>query len=99
MERAVQFIKGGSARAIRERLIFRFPVWQRGFSDHRVRDAADYDVRLRYLENNPVTKRLAVRPSEYLWSSASGVFRMDSVPQGLKPLSMAAGIGTAKAVP
>lgn len=99
LERAVQFIKGGSAKAIRDRLIFSFPVWQRGFSDHRIRDAADYDVRLRYLENNPVKKRLVMRPPDYRWSSAFGAFRMDDVPQGLKPLSMAAGIGTAKAVP
>jgi len=27
-----------------------FPVWQRGFSDHRIRDAADYDVHIRYIE-------------------------------------------------
>ncbi|HKV05347.1 MAG TPA: transposase [Candidatus Acidoferrales bacterium] len=99
LERAVQFIKGGSARAISERLIFRFPVWQRGFSYHRFRDAADYDLHMRYLEQNPVEKCLAALPRDYPWSSASGVFRMDEVPQGLKPLKTAAAVGTAKAVP
>jgi len=91
LERAVQFIKGGSARAIREKLIFHFPVWQRGFSDHRMRDAADYDLHVRYLEQNPVKRRLVLEPVDYRWSSASGAFQMDDVPQGLKPLSMATG--------
>ncbi len=90
LERAVQFIKGGSARAIRERLQYRFPVWQRGFSDHRIRDAADYESHVRYLEQNPVRKRMTEQPGEYAWSSASGTFRMDEVPQGLKPLRTAA---------
>lgn len=85
LERAVQLIKGGSARAIRERRVFRFPVWQRGFSDHRIRDSADYALHLRYLEQNPVKKRLVLQQGEYRWCSASVVFRMDEVPQGLKP--------------
>ena len=99
VERAVQFIKGGSARAIRERLVFRFPVWQRGFSDHRIRDAADLNLHMRYLEQNPVKRRLAEKPGDYPWSSVSGKFRMDEVPQGLKPRTATAAIGTAEAVP
>ncbi len=99
LERAVQFIKGGSARQIRERLQFRFPVWQRGFSDHRIRDAADYDLHVRYLEQNPVKKHLAQQASDYSWSSAFGAFAIDEMPQGLKPLRAAGGFGTAKAVP
>ena len=91
LERAVQFMKGGSARAIRETLNFRFPAWQRGFSDHRIRDAGDYDSHVRYLANNPVRKGLVVKSHEYPWSSASGKFLMDEVPQGLKPLRTTAG--------
>jgi len=86
LERAVQFIKGGSSKAIRERLLFSFPIWQRGFSDHRIRDAPDYGSHLGYLEQNPVSKRLSVTPGEFCWSSASGKFRLDEVPQRLKPL-------------
>jgi putative transposase len=90
LERAVQFIKGGSARKIREALLIRFPVWQRGFSDHRIRGAADYDPRVHYMAQNPVKKHLVAGPGEYRWSSASGAFRMDEWPQGLKPLAAAA---------
>ena len=32
LERAVQFIKGGTAHKIRKELHFQYPVWQRGFS-------------------------------------------------------------------
>jgi REP-associated tyrosine transposase len=87
LERAVQFIKGGSAKRIGEALNFRFPVWQRGFSDHRIRDAADYMAHIRYREQNPVKRKLVMSPSEYRWSSAAGAFAMNEVPQGLKPLS------------
>jgi putative transposase len=90
LERAVQFVKGGSARRIGEALNFRFPVWQRGFSDHRIRDAADYELHARYLVQNPVKKQLVAEPVEYKWSSASGLCRMDEVPQGLKPLNVPA---------
>jgi len=86
LERAVQFIKGGSARRIGEALQFRFPVWQRGFSDHRIWDAADYELHVRYLVQNPVKKQLVAVAAEYQWSSASGFSHMDEVPQGLKPL-------------
>jgi putative transposase len=99
LERAAQFIKGGSARAIREKLIFQFPVWQRGFSDHRIRDSADWDLHLRYLEQNPLKRHLVEKSADYPWSSVSGSFPMDEVPQGLKPLGAAAAVGTAKAVP
>ena len=89
LERAVQFIKGGSSHALREKLLYKFPIWQRGFSDHRIRDAADYEQHVRYLTDNPVKKHLAASSAEYPWSSASGAFRMDEVPQGLKPLNKA----------
>jgi putative transposase len=85
LERVVQLIKGGSAYRIGVNLQMKFPVWQRGFSDHRIRDAADYDSHFRYLENNPVQKHLATKVGEYPWSSGSGKYEMDAAPQGLKP--------------
>lgn len=88
LERAVQSIKGGSAKRIRERLLFRFPVWQRGFSDHRIRDIADYESHVRYVAANPVKKNLEAQVVDDPWCSTSGKVRMDEVPQGLKPLRM-----------
>ena len=85
LERAVQYIKGGSSRAIGATLKFRFPVWQPGFSDHRIRDRQDYEIHVDYIAQNPVKRGLATRAEDYPWSSASGRFRMDPPPQRLKP--------------
>jgi putative transposase len=99
LERAVQFIKGGSAHRIRGERPASGPVWQRGFSDHRIRDIGDYTSHVRYIEQNPVRKRLVTSPSDYRWSSATGHYRVDPIPQGLKPAEKAVAVGTAEAVP
>jgi len=99
LEKAVQFIKGGSARKLGIEGRLRFPVWQRGFSDHRIRNTADYASHLHYIEQNPVRKNLAIAPRDYRWSSAAGVYTMDVSPQGLKPQEGTKQFGTAEAVP
>ena len=102
LERAVQLIKGGSARRIGIGRQLRFPVWQRGFSDHRIRSVADYDSHLVYIAQNPVCKKLVVNPCEFRWSSASGKYALDPFPQGLKPPkehNSESSFGTAEAVP
>ena len=99
LERVAQFIKGGSAHRLRNDRPPNIPVWQRGFSDHRIRDAEDYASHVRYIEQNPVRKGLIAVASDYRWSSASGAYHLDSVPQWLKPFARTAAVGTAKAVP
>ena len=88
LERAVQYIKGGSARIIGKERRLRFPVWQRGFSDHRIRDASDYAIHAEYIAQNPVRKKLAAAARDYSWSSESGAWVMDAPPQRLKPLDV-----------
>jgi putative transposase len=83
LERAVQFIKGGFSF----RLKSRGPVWQAGFTNHRVHDLDDYERHREYIRMNPVRARLAERPEDYRHLSASGALRMDPIPQGLKPCS------------
>lgn len=90
VERAVQYIKGGSAHRIGEERKLTFPVWQRGFADHRVRDCEDYAVHVRYIEQNPVKRGIVSLAEEYVWSSASKRLKLDDVPQRLKPLVRAA---------
>lgn len=74
LERAVQLIKGGSSRKIRQELLYRFPIWQTGFDDHRIRSRADFDERVRYIHDNPAQARLAERPERYAYSSAHSAF-------------------------
>jgi putative transposase len=91
LERAVQLMKGGSAHTLGKELHLRFPVWQPGFSDHRIRDAVDYDVHVLYIEQNPVRGHLVGEAEEYRWSSATGAFELDPTPQGLKPAERVVG--------
>lgn len=63
-------------------------VWQKGFSDHRIRDAGDYLEHVSYIRENPVRKRLCERAEDYPYSSVRAEFELDPVPQGLKPANL-----------
>jgi putative transposase len=78
LERTMQLIKGGYSH----RLASKLPVWQRGFTDHRIRDAADYNVRRNYLHQNPVTARLCESTESYPFSSANPKLRLDEYLSG-----------------
>ena len=87
LEKAVQFIKGGFSFRAKRELGFRMEIWQRGFSDHRIRDAEDYQIHVAYLLGNPVRKKLCSRIEEYPYSSRVAGVELDDVPQRLKPLA------------
>ena len=88
LEKAVQFIKGGFSYRAKKELGSNLEVWQRGFSDHRIRDASDYQLHQIYIRQNPVRKHLCERAEEFLYSSARPGFDLDPAPQGLKPSSL-----------
>jgi putative transposase len=73
LERVIGLIKGGFSH----RLSSKLPVWQRGFTDHRIRDAPDYNIRHRYIHQNPVTARLCDTPEAYRFSSAHPALQID----------------------
>jgi putative transposase len=85
LEKAVQLIKGGFSFRAKKELGSNMEVWQRGFSDHRVRDLEDYDKHRHYIHMNPVKKHLCASPMEYRYSSAYPGWKLDPIPQGLKP--------------
>jgi putative transposase len=85
LEKAVQFVKGGFSYRAKKELGSNLEVWQKGFSDHRIRDASDYGLRRIYIRQNPVRKNLCQKAEEYPYSSAHGAYELDPVPQGLKP--------------
>jgi putative transposase len=66
LERAVQLVKGGFSHRIGSK----FPVWQRGFADLRMRDREDYLTHVNYIHDNPVRARLCQTPEDYRYSSA-----------------------------
>jgi putative transposase len=99
LEKAVQFIKGGFSYRAKKELTSNLEIWQKGFSDHRIRDASDYRIHAIYVRQNPVRKHLCEKAEQYLYSSASGRFELDGAPQGLKPTSSKELDGAAEAAP
>jgi hypothetical protein len=87
LEKAVQFIKGGFSYRAKKELGSNLEIWQKGFSDHRIRDASDYQVHQIYVQQNPVRRHLCELAEDYPYSSARPGFDLDPIPQGLKPTS------------
>jgi putative transposase len=77
LERAMQFIKGGYSYAVKERLRNPIEIWERGFTDHRIRDAEDFEHHRRYIHQNPVERGLVAEPSEFRYCSAFPGFMLD----------------------
>jgi len=76
LERAIQLIKGGYSHAFG--LEFRRgEVWQRGFTDHRIRDAEDFLRHREYIHQNPVKRRLVENAKDYRYCSAYPGFKLD----------------------
>lgn len=76
LERSVQFIKGGYSHAFGVELGVR-EVWQRGFTDHRIRDTDDFVRHRDYIHQNPVKRRLVEIAMEYRYCSAYPGFKLD----------------------
>jgi putative transposase len=99
VENAVQFIKGGFAFRAGRELGFCAPVWQKGFSEVRVKER---EVFLRIKENihtNPVKRFLATTNYNYPYSSANSQYELDPPPQRLKAHPYNPAFGIAKAMP
>ena len=99
LEKAVQSIKGGFSYRVKKEFGWQGEVWQKGFSDHRIRDMNDWVRHLEYIRMNPVKANLCREPEEYLYGSHTGTLVMDAVPQRLKPLDFCADNGGAEAPP
>ncbi|HKW16885.1 MAG TPA: transposase [Terriglobales bacterium] len=80
LERAVQLIKGGFSHALGAVIGRKREVWQRGFTDHRIRNEKDFLDHEEYIHQNPVRRRIAIRPSGYRYCSAFPGFKLDSWP-------------------
>ncbi|MFY9558993.1 MAG: transposase [Terriglobales bacterium] len=80
LERAVQLIKGGYSHAVKEHLAKGLEIWQRGFTDHRIRDIADFQYHRDYIHQNPVKRRLVANACECRYCSAFPGFKLDPWP-------------------
>jgi hypothetical protein len=55
-------------------------IWQRGFTDRRVRNREEYQSFVEYIHRNPVEAGLAPRPEDYPYCSAHPGFELDPPP-------------------
>ena len=90
LERALQLIKGGFSFRLNKNLKVKKDVWQPSFLDRRIRDSLEYQKFKDYIWQNPVKQFLAKTPEQYPYSSANPGFKLDPVPQRLKPISSTA---------
>ncbi len=81
LEKAIQFIKGGFSYQRKSAQ----PTWERSFTEHRVRDHADFQHHLNYIEQNPVQAGLSPTAVEYKFGSAYRPKDTDPIPDHLRP--------------
>ena len=84
LEKVVQLIKGGSSHEIQQQTRNKMEIWQVGFHDWTIRDGEDYKAKVGYIHMDPVQARLAERPEDWTFGSASGKFVLDPVPEKFK---------------
>ena len=84
IERAIQFIKGGFSHALVSEIGRKREIWQRGFTDHRIRDEQDFAHHREYIHQNPVARGLVSISSEYRYCSAYPGFKLDRWPPAAK---------------
>ncbi len=85
LERTMQFIKGGFSYEAGKRFGIRGEIWQKSYVDRRVRDAVECARFRAYIHQNPVRAGLVGAAGEFVYSSANPAFKLDELPQRLKP--------------
>ncbi len=81
LEKAMQFIKGGSSYRLNQQRGQKIDLWNAGFHDWTIRDAADWTAKAEYIRWNPVKAGLVERPEDWPYSSANGKLALDPMPE------------------
>jgi putative transposase len=79
LEKAMQYIKGGFSFRLKSKV----DVWERGYNESQILLAEKFRNAARYIEDNPVRRRMAALPEDYQCSSAA-CGGMDPMPQHLR---------------
>jgi putative transposase len=82
LEKAMQFIKGGSSFRLGNILPAKTEIWQRGFTPPRIDGPDDFFQHVEYVHQNPVRAKLVKKQEEYLYSSVHHGFVLDAAPFG-----------------
>ena len=87
LEHATQLIKGGYSHALGAILGRKREIWQRGFTDPRIRDEQDFLHHLNYIHQNPIARRMVNEPTTTATAPPSRASNSTHGPQRLKPRS------------
>ncbi|HWW15979.1 MAG TPA: transposase [Candidatus Dormibacteraeota bacterium] len=90
IERAVQLIKGAYSHELGTIIGRDRELWQRGFTDHRIRESVDFMHHQNYIHSNPVERHLVLEPSEYRYCSAFPGFKLDPWPPAAEAATLKA---------
>ena len=90
LEKAMQFVKGGFSFRAKRELSYNREVWQKGYNEHRIKDADDYAQHVEYIWMNPVKAGIVERPEDYVYSSAQLRSEVDPAPRHLQTIRAAA---------
>jgi putative transposase len=89
LEKCAQLIKGGFSFRVKKDLGSKLEIWEKGYAEHRVKDATDYERHAEYIRENPVRAGLVERASDYPYSSECRPSEIDPTPPWLKPAQLA----------
>jgi len=98
LEKTIQLIKGGSSHRIHKVRNQRMEIWQVGFYDWTIRDHNGWQAKIEYIHDNPVRAKLVENAKDWPFSSASGKFSLDPVPDKYLQLSSGAKAQTTPAL-
>jgi putative transposase len=90
IERAIQLIKGAYSHELGAIIGRNSEIWQRGFTDHRIRNPQDFAHHRNYIHQNPVEGRIVTNPSDYRYCSAFPGFKVDPWPSAAEAANLKA---------
>ena len=90
IERAVQLIKGAYSHELGGIIGRKSEIWERGFTDHRIRSEMDFTHHRNYIHQNPVERGIVNNPSDYRYCSAFPGFKLDPWPSAAEAANLKA---------
>ncbi len=90
IERAIQLTKGAYSHELGGIIGRQSEIWERGFTDHRIRNEIDFAHHRNYIHRNPVERKLVNDPAEYRYCSAFPGFKLDAWPSAAEAANLKA---------
>lgn len=70
IEKAMQYVKGGFSHRVKKELGVQGEIWQKGFSEVRIKDRLSFLKHRKYIHQNPVKAGFVDEPEKFPYGSA-----------------------------